>query len=374
MKILRSIKILWAIAFIIGLIAVVFRFTTGEKLTGYGSYVPWGLWVAMYFHFVGIGGGIFAIGSLGYLLNIPTFRKNYKHIIIASISAVVCGLMSIWFDLGHPFRFANIFLSPNFGSMMTFNGWMYSGFIALLALIYFLQNKKENIEQINDKSGWLVPLIMFTAVVGIAFPSQSGAFFGVVDAKPFWNSAIMPILFLTSAIIAGAAVLLMITAILENKSKPNEPPFKLLKVLIISGISAYFLMEFAEYSITFWSPNSHEQGFFLLILFGNFWWVFWLVHLFGSFLGIAILLKAKTNKSLLIAGAIITVSFISTRLNILIPGQSISEIKGLQEAYYDPKLDHFYSPTLIEYSIAIFVTSVFLELVYLGFNWIKNKH
>lgn len=364
---------LWAIAFIIGLIAVVFRFTTGEKLTGYGSYVPWGLWVAMYFHFVGIGGGIFAIGSLGYLLNIPTFRKNFKYIIVASISAVVCGLMSIWFDLGHPFRFANVFLSPNFGSMMTFNGWMYAGFIALLGLIFYLQNKKENIEKINDKSGWLVPLIMFTAAVGIAFPSQSGAFFGVVDAKPFWNSAIMPILFLTSAIISGAAVLLMIKALLEKDSKPNENPFKLLKIVIISGIAAYFLLEFSEYSITFWSPNSHEKDFFILILFGKFWWVFWLVHLLGSVLGVAILIKAKTNNSFILAGAVIAISFISTRLNVLIPGQAIGEIKKLQEAFYDPKLDHFYSPTLIEYSITIFVSSVFVALVYFGFNWVKKQ-
>jgi Ni/Fe-hydrogenase subunit HybB-like protein len=41
----------------------------------------------------------------------------------------------------------------------------------------------------------------------VMVPSQSGAFFGVVDAKPYWHSALLPILLFVSAMTAGAATL-----------------------------------------------------------------------------------------------------------------------------------------------------------------------
>lgn len=45
--------------------------------------------------------------------------------------------------------------------------------------------------------------------VGIA----GGAFFGVVDAKRYWQCALLPVMFLASAIAAGSAMLLAIRGI-----------------------------------------------------------------------------------------------------------------------------------------------------------------
>ncbi len=364
---------IWLIIFIIGLAGLILKFATGEKLAGYGSYVPWGLWVALYFHFVGIAGGVFAIGTLGYIFNLTGFRENFRVVIVVSVAAVLTGLFSIWLDLGQPFRFARVMYAPNFGSMMAFNAWMYTLFIGCAAVLFWLSLKKAKQTDLHDKSRWMLPLMALAFVFSIAFPSQSGAFFGVVDAKPFWSSPLLPILFLVSAITSGGAVLLLVYTFLHYEEFDlTHQPFKMLRYVIIGGILFYFLAEFAEYSMVFWSPNSHIREAVELILFGPFWWVFWIVHLGGALIALYLLWKGKTYQIIGTGAFIVAVTFVSARLNVLIPGQAVAELKGLKEAFYHERLRFDYSATLNEYLVALFIGAFGVALVYLGIKLLSH--
>lgn len=44
---------LWLAALVVGGAGVIGRLTDGHRLVGYSNYVPWGLWVAAYIHFIG---------------------------------------------------------------------------------------------------------------------------------------------------------------------------------------------------------------------------------------------------------------------------------------------------------------------------------
>jgi hypothetical protein len=63
---------------------------------------------------------------------------------------------------------------------------------------------------------------------------------------------------------------------------------------------------------------------------------------------------------------VVVVTFIATRLNILIPGQTISNLKGLQQAFYDPRLTFTYHATLNEYLVAAFIVAFAIFAIYLG--------
>lgn len=365
----KILSVLWIIAFSIGLAAMIFKFATGERLAGYGSYVPWGLWVALYFHAIGISGGVFAVGMIGYFLNIKGFRENLRVILLVSTACVITGLMAIWLDLGQGFRAYRIMLAPNFGSMMAFNAWMYNFFMAVMVIIFFLSMKKARQTDLNDKSGWLAPLLMLGFVLSVMYPSQSGAFFGVVDAKPFWSSALLPILFLASAVTSGAATLLLVfTFIYHEESEVRTNPLRMLRWITIFGVIFYFTAEFAEYSITFWSPNSHIREAVELVLFGPFWWVFWIVHVGGAVLALYLLLRRSSLTAIGTGAFIVAVTFVSARLNILIPGQAVSELKGLKEAFYHERLRYDYTATLNEYLIAIFIGAFGVGLIYFGYK------
>ncbi len=368
----KILKVLWLIIFSIGVVAMVIKFATGEGMVGYGSYVPWGLWVALYFHFVGIAGGVFVVGVGGYIMNLPGFRENIRNIMVISAASLVAGMLSIWLDLGQAFRFQNVFLSPNFGSMMTFNAWSYAVFLATMAVVFYLSLKKTKATDYNDKSGWLVPFMLFGFLLAIAFPSQSGSFFGVVDAKPFWNSGLLPVMFLTSAITSGTAVLLFyFTLIFKNRFFVYESYRYLIKVLV-GGILIYLASEFAEYSIAYWSPNSHTFEAAKMVIQGPFWWVFWLVHLGGVVVSLYLLLVTRTMPAYGIASFIIAVTFVSARLNVLIPGQSIAQLKCLQQAFWQERLSFVYTATPLEYFVACFIASFAIGLAYFGIKYISK--
>jgi molybdopterin-containing oxidoreductase family membrane subunit len=55
----------WVLLLLAGIAGVVLRLATGHELAGYGSYIPWGLWVALYAWFVGLSAGAFMLFAAG---------------------------------------------------------------------------------------------------------------------------------------------------------------------------------------------------------------------------------------------------------------------------------------------------------------------
>jgi molybdopterin-containing oxidoreductase family membrane subunit len=329
------------------------RITEGHMPAGYGSYVPWGLWVALYFHGVGIAGGAFVIGALGYVRDDRgyTSPRALRTTIALAAAAIVPAFMAVWVDLGHMERATRIMTSPSFGSMMAFNAWMYSAFLAVAAAAWLLSRR--------GGSTWLKPLLCLGALLSILFPSQSGAFFGVVDAKAFWHSALLPILFLTSAVTSGAATLLVVREIVRGADGDDEieSAASKLRRIVRAGVVLYFILEFAEFSIALWNPYSHAPAV-ELVLWGPYWWVFWIVHVAaGGVLPLALLATAS-RKAWIAASALVAVTFVSGRLNVLVPGQAVGEIKGLQEAFHHDRLKYVYHATPMEYLVGLFLVAV----------------
>ncbi len=353
--------VLWLILLGLGTVGVYLRVTEGHLPAGYGSYVPWGLWVALYFHGVGIAGGAFIIGAGGFILDLPGFRSRrvLQTVIILSIAAIIPAFMGVWFDLGHMERSHRIFTSPAFTSMMAFNAWMYNIFMICAVAAYLLSFRKE--------SDWLKPMLCLALVFSILFPSQSGAFFGVIDAKAYWHSALLPMVFLTSAITAGAAMLLLvrIATQTDDPDADYDAAIRKLRTITLVGLCVYFVFEFAEFSIAMWNPVSHAPAIDL-VLWGPYWWVFWIVHF--AIGGVCALLLLSTNRPRLWAWAalIVAITFVSARLNVLVPGQAVGEIKGLQEAFYHDRLTYIYHATAMEYLVGMFLVAVGMAVFFIG--------
>jgi protein NrfD len=359
---------LWAVCLGLGGIGVYQRLVFGHMPAGYGSYVPWGIWIAIYFHGVGIAGGAFAVAALGYILRLQGFRHPaaLRASIVLAFATIIPALLAVWLDLGHMDRAYRILISPSFTSMMAFNAWMYNVFLILAAVCWFISYR--------SNSGWLKPLLCLGILLALMFPSQSGAFFGVVDAKPYWHSAIMPIMFLASAITAGSAMLLLIRGIIGVDSPAGHgdatpdafvAALSRLRNAVLAGLIAYFFLEFAEFSIVLWNTQTHAPAL-ELVLFGPYWWVFWIVHLaLGGVVPLVLLLTRRPGAWML-ASMLVAVTFISTRLNVLVPGQAVGEIRGLQEAFHHPRLDYSYHATAMEYLVGLFLVGVGMTIYFLG--------
>lgn len=364
----RTLKLImwvaWIAAFAIGAVGMVQRLRYGHILAGYGNYVAWGLWVAIYFHGVGIAGGLYLVGVTRYLFvdkeagNLERLRTT----MLLSAISLFMGLAAIGLDLGRMERALNIFLSPNFRSMMAFNSWMYQGFLVVLVAAFLLSYR--------PASGWFKSVLLVGLPLTLMFPSQSGAFFGVVDAKPFWSTALFPFLFLTSAIAAGAGLLLAVDLFLtrQHEGEGYERRIRFTWIITLVTLLLYFVLEFSEISLAFWSPTGEHREAWHLVMAGPFWWVFWIVHVLLGWVAPLVLLVSGRRKPLALgtAGFLMAVTFVSTRLNVLIPGQSLAHIKGLQEAFHHARLSYYYVATTHEYLVAMFLLALGTGMFYVG--------
>lgn len=354
--------VIWIILAVAGVIGVVQRFGSGHLAAGYGSYVPWGLWIGLYFLGVGISGGAYIIGAVGYILGLQGFSRpsELRTAIVLSLSAIVPAFLGVGLDLGRPERLLNVIGSPAFTSMMAFNAWMYNVFVVVAVVSWLLSFKNGSL--------WLRPLLILGALLSILFPSQSGVFFEAVRTNEFWHSPLLSVLFLASAIALGAAGLLFVRLVWGSTSPGAEDEGKalsLLRFIALTAIAVYLAFEFAELSIVAWNPGQHSPSVDFL-LFGDYWPIFWVLHLLVGAI-IPLILFAFGNKSLWGLGAFLTgIGFAAARMCILVPGQISGQIPGLQQAFQDQRLTYSYHPTSMEYLVALFMVAVGMAVFYVG--------
>ncbi|HQH28535.1 MAG TPA: hypothetical protein PLP17_14150, partial [Oligoflexia bacterium] len=58
--------------------------------------------------------------------------------------------------------------------------------------------------------------------------------------------------------------------------------------------------------------------------------------------------------------------FLSARLNVLIPGQAVGELVGLQEAFTHPRLRHLYQATAMEYRVGFLMLAMGMAVFFVG--------
>lgn len=356
--------IIWIVLIVGGLIGLIQRFTSGHLAAGYGSYVPWGLWIGLYFLGIGISGGSFIIGALGYILGAPGFSRpsELRTAIVLSLAAIIPAFVGVGLDLGHTVRLFRVLTASTFTSMMAFNAWMYNVFVLVAVVCWLLTFKA--------RSTWLKPLLVFGAFLSILFPSQSGVFFEAVRTNEFWHNPILSVLFLASAIALGASGLLVVKFLLGQglgTQGGQENGLRRLRIIIVAAVLVYLAFEFAEFSIVLWHPGEHSPNVNFL-LFGDYWPVFWVLHLAVGVL-IPLLLFVSTRKGLwAVAAFLVGVGFGAARMCILVPGEISGQIPGLQQAFHDARLTYSYHPTSMEYLVGAFMLALGMAVFYVGMH------
>jgi len=386
----------WGVAFLLGLVGVAQRFAYGHKLAAYGSYVVWGLGVAAYIYFIGLSAGAFLLSSLIYVFDIKRLAKVGKLALFTALITLLMALFSIWFDIGHMERFLNVYTSPNFSSMMTWMVWLYTAYFILLLLeMWFVMradlvvwSNREGLpgtiarlltlggrdisKEVLEREAKVIKVLGTIGVpLAVAFHGGVGALFGVVGARPFWHSPLYPILFLTGALVSGGALLTAIIAFFWPKKDGEYREIVIFMGKVFLGLLLFdLLLEGTEIFVPLWAGiPSHLIGV-NIVLFGDYWWVFWIVHLLlGSLIPFIILVKwPRSVVRVGIACALIAITFMSVRLNVVIPSLAYTQVKGLERAFVDHRLTFHYFPSLHEWLLVLFVTTLGIALFYMGYK------
>ncbi len=173
--------------------------------------MAWGTIIAAYLFLAGVSAGAFLTA-----VNAPSLWPQGKWSsltkggVFLAIPTMAIGLLLLVIDaeagLHAPWRFIYLFL--NFpGSMMTNGTIIISAFmLVLLACGWLLWQKKP------------LPRALVTAgnLLAVGTAVYTGLLIGVVNTVPLWNTALLPVLFLVSALSAGMAAAVITGMVLDK--------------------------------------------------------------------------------------------------------------------------------------------------------------
>lgn len=340
------------VALLLGLYGFYNRLFIGERDVNYGSYVTWGLWVAMYLFFAGVSSGSYMVATLDYLFEVPLFKGTGKYGLWGALVTLPAALTSIGMDLGHMERVWKVYLNPNFSSLLAQMVWSYTIFGAVIVLTLWLV-----IRPAEQK--WLLKGIMIIGFTMAIFVSGGvGALLGVNASRAVWHVGLLPAQFPFFSLASGVA---LVFAVLSFFGKPGDTRrVAQLKVLgtatvVLLLVKTYFL--WSDFSMSLYSGVPQNVDAINEVLYGRYWWSFWILQIaLGTLIPLVILLfpnSYRHTNSIGWIGILVLVGFAAARANIVFPALTIPELEGLATAFTGPHLNFDYFPSLMEWSVTV---------------------
>lgn len=185
--------------------------------------LTWGLPVVLYLFLAGVGAGASAVsGSVllrgGDYSGGGYFKLARYGALIGPVPVLIgCGLLV--FELGRWDRMFNLFKVINL-SPMSIGSWFLMLFI-IFSLIYAVAFLPSFVPQWERLTKRLAPLLhlmaWFNVPLGIGVAVYTGILLGAMPSRPLWNSPILALLFLVSALSTGVATILLARVFFHEK-------------------------------------------------------------------------------------------------------------------------------------------------------------
>lgn len=349
MTLKRILYILGVAAFVFGLYGFYLRLFVGERDVNYGSYVTWGLWVAMYLFFAGVATGAYMLATLDYLFEISLFKGTGKFALWGALVTMPAALMTIGLDLGHYERIWKVYLQPNPFSLLAQMVWGYTIFLIVVALSLWLAMN-------NRRDRVMKALMVIGLFLAVFLSGGVGALLGINANRAYWHVGLLPAQFPVFSLASGVAFMLIVVGWFGRADNPQRS--KQLWVLailsvVLALVKVYFL--WADFSQSLYSGLPDNVKAVQLVLFGPYAWAFWgLQIVLGTALPVLVLVQPRVAQNGLWAGLMgvfILIGFGVARANIVFPALAVPELEGLIAAFTGPHLNIDYFPSLMEWSV-----------------------
>jgi molybdopterin-containing oxidoreductase family membrane subunit len=355
MTLKRILYILGGLALLLGLYGFYTRLLVGERDVNYGSYVTWGLWVAMYLFFGGIATGAFMLATLDHLFDVQVFKGTGKYALWGAMVTMPAALMTIGMDLGHMERIWKVYFQPNPTSLLAQLVWGYSLFTLIIVAALWLtaQQPKTLLTKVVLSVGLFLSVFLSGGV---------GALLGVNTSRPAWHVSMLPAQFPIFSLTSGVALMLIVAGWFMSESEQRAKLLRLLSVavIILLVVKVYYL--WTDYSLALYGGAPEAVQAVNLVLFGRYSWAFWgLQLLLGMVIPLLVLLQPKYIQNGLVAGLMgtfILIGFAVARANIIFPALAIPELEGLLTAFTGPHLNFDYFPSPLEWSVTFGVVGL----------------
>lgn len=365
----RIALLVGAVALIFGISGLYTRLFVSEREVGYGSYVVWGLWVAMYLFLAGIATGSYMLATLEYIFKVQIFKGTGKAALWAALVTMPAALASIGMDLGHMERIISVYLRPNFFSLLAQMVWGYTLFLVLVVLTLWLAFRQKE----NQPTGLFFKIVLWIGLFMAIFLSGGvGALLGVNASRPYWTVGLLSVQFPIFAFASGVSLMLIVIGWFMHFKDENQR-YHLFRwlgwVAIALSLSKIYIL-WAYLSQAWYSQVPDVMTSLNEILFGQYWFSFWVIQIaIGTVIPLILHLSPKLAHNGTWAGWIglmVLIGFAAARTNIVFPAMSVEMLEGLPNAFTGPHLNILYTPTALEWSVTTGVIGAAILVFVLG--------
>ncbi len=190
--------------------------------------IAFGPLIVLYFFLAGLSAGLFLLSALGSVFGWEGLRPLAKPLSALALAAIIPGGLSLLVDLGQPLRALYLFATFNPLSVMSWGSYILLVY-SLVATVYAWLVWRDDSRQ--KVWGWV------GIIAAVALGLYTGVLLAVAPGHPLWNSAVVPVLFLVSGVVAALSLLSVCQALPFGALAPQtaaDDALHSLKVLFVA--------------------------------------------------------------------------------------------------------------------------------------------
>jgi Ni/Fe-hydrogenase subunit HybB-like protein len=312
--------------------------------------MPWGIMISGYAFFAITSTGLCLLAAISHLFGGNKFAPLANRAVFMSIVTIMAAFLIIGFEIENPWRMPIYnMLSPNLTSNIWWMGTLYGLAVGFMIVEFFLI--------LTKRYKLAVALGVLGALAEVAANTNLGAVFATLSSRPLWYGSQLPIYFLASAFLSGAAAILLFTH-LAHKIRGQQMSHDTFEGMQSAG-KVLALMLFLIGVATSWRFISFFVGgtemgrsAALTLLNGPLSSNFWIFEvLIGLVMPLVILVasRMKSIQAMSTAGLLALVGQFFSRYDIVVAGQQVPQFLG----WDDLSMYMHYMPSLIEIMVVM---------------------
>lgn len=365
---------------LVGLAAWGYQMQYGLSVTALNNVVMWGQYILFFMFFVGLSAGGLIVASAGRLFGVTRFKPIVRLAVLEATVAIMLAALFLLPDIGRPERIWHLFRYPNVTSPMIWDIAIVTIYFTLSALYTWLYTRADlaragsplafgtsasassarRDERIKGALAWVA------LPAAVLLHSITAWIFGLQISRGFWYSAIMAPLFVSSALVSGLALVILLALVLRRLRRLD---FEDDLVAYLGGLLAVFItveafFVFSETLTAAYPGAAFESEPIRRMLAGPYAPLFLFEVVVGLLVPFLVLARRRLRASPAIVATMSILAIIGIlvhRLNIVLnglsypliefpPGLSVGEYTAGQPSFIT---SYWYAPSLVEWLIVL---------------------
>ncbi|MFO1220590.1 MAG: NrfD/PsrC family molybdoenzyme membrane anchor subunit [Burkholderiaceae bacterium] len=243
--------------------------TEGLIVTGLGSQISDGLYLANLVFLVGVAAGAVTIVFPAYVYHHEGMHKVTVLGEMLAISAVLMVFMFVFAHMGRPERLWHM-IPPwgiySFSSMLGWDVLVLNGYLLLNLVVgfWYLYSKYTG-KPVNKKI--FMPLVYVSIVWALSIHTVTAFLLANNPARPMWFHSMMPIRFIATAFAAGPALIIIAFLVIRNNTKlwVDDSAIKLLATIVTFCLGIAIFLTMSEVVVELYARTEHANGLYYLM-------------------------------------------------------------------------------------------------------------